>query len=113
MSSIKERLRDSFYRDMYNKSKYGRGNIDLTNRPVIHNDDGSISTERSFSFWDDDEQKEILVPQIVNGKLLSEDDAINHYYETGENLGKFDTPEEADDYAYKLHNRQNRYYRGK
>lgn len=96
-------------------SDYGIGNIDLNNRPIYHNEDGSISTVRSMSFWDDDEQKEILVPTVAtdkNGKavLLTDDEAINRYYETGEYLGKFNDYKEADRYAEQLHENQDKLY---
>lgn len=89
---------------------FGRGNIDLNNRPVVKNSDGSISTVRSMSFYDDNERKEILVPTVVNGKIVSDDEAINHYYNTGEYLGKFDTVDEANTYAERLHQQQEKYY---
>lgn len=97
------------------KADYGIGNIDLNNRPVYHNEDGSISTVRSMSFWDDNEKKEILIPTISfdkNGKAMSltDDEAINRYYETGEYLGKFDDWKEADKYAEELHKNQERLY---
>ena len=57
-----------------------------------------------------DTGKEILVPSVINGRIVSEDEAIDHYYETGEYLGMFDTPDEADEYAEMLHNRQDWYY---
>lgn len=88
----------------------GLGNINLNNRKVLHNEDGTISTERSFSFWDEKEGKEILIPQVVDGILLSFDEAIEHYYKTGEHFGKFDTPEEADQYSTELHNRDEFFY---
>ena len=83
---------------------YGKGNIDLNNRPIVKNEDGSISTVRSMSFEEDG--KEILIPTVVNGKIVSEDEAIQHYYKTGEYLGKFDTVEEANAYAEQLHEEQ-------
>lgn len=97
------------------KADYGIGNIDLNNRPVYHNEDGSISTVRSMSFWDDNEKKEILIPTISfdkNGKAMSltDDEAINRYYETGEYLGKFDDWKEADKYAEELHKNQEKLY---
>lgn len=90
--------------------QWGEGNIDLNHRKVVRNRDGSISTERSFSFYDEDTGKEILIPQVVNGKIVTEGQAIDHYYRTGEYLGMFDTPEEANEYAEQLHNRQDWYY---
>ena len=90
--------------------RYGEGNIDLYNRPVVKNPDGSVSTVRSMSFWDDDEQKEILVPTVVNGRIVSDDEAIDHYYRTGEYLGKFETWQDADAYAEKLHEQQEKMY---
>ncbi len=88
--------------------QYGRGNIDLYNRPVLQNEDGSISTVESFSTNIDG--MEVLLPTIINGQRVSEDDAIQHYFETGEYLGKFETVEEADRYAMRLHNEQDRLY---
>ena len=88
--------------------RWGRGNIDLNNRIVVHNPDQSISTERSFSTEIDG--VEVLLPTIINGEVWSEEDAIDHYLETGEYLGKFSTPEEADEYAQALHERQEWFY---
>ncbi len=85
---------------------YGLGNIDLNNRKVAINEDGSISTVRSMSFQDED-GKEVLIPTVVDGKIVSDDEAIQHYYNTGEYLGKFDTVEEAEQYAEQLHKQQN------
>lgn len=86
------------------------GTIDLNDRQVVHNEDGSISTEYSFSFWDDDAGKEVLIPRVVNGRIVSEQEAKNHYYKTGEHLGMFDDWHDADEYAMMLHNRNNWYY---
>ena len=94
-------------------SRYGQGNIDLYDRPIYKNADGSISTVRSMSFNEDG--KEILIPTIVkdeNGKakLLTDEQAIEHYHKTGEYLGKFDTVEQANSYAQSLHENQNQIY---
>jgi len=88
-----------------------KGNIDLTARPVVKNDDGSISTVRSMSFNEDG--VEILIPTVSpDGKILSDDDAIKLYEETGRHLGKFRTAAQADAYAEALHNQQDRMYSG-
>lgn len=97
----------------YSLSQYGEGNIDLYNRPQYRNQDGSISTVRSISFGSD--QGEILIPTIgfgSNGEAVSwsDEEAINHYHETGEYLGIFDTVAEADAYAQRLHLQQQAYY---
>lgn len=88
--------------------RYGKGTIDLFDRPVIVNPDGTISTEESFSIGVDG--KQVLIPQIVDGVRLGVQEAENHYFETLENgkpehLGIFDTVEEANSYAKQLHNR--------
>lgn len=81
------------------------GNIDLAKRPVVKNPDGSISTVRSMSFEEDG--KEVLVPTVSpDGRILSEDDAINLYHQTGQHLGMFDNPDDATAYAETLHNQQ-------
>lgn len=90
--------------------RYGRGNIDLTNRPAVANDDGSISTVRSMSTNIDG--KEVLLPTISDdGRQMSNDEAIKQYLQTGRHLGKFDSPEEADTYARALHEDQEKMLR--
>src|SRR5215831_3004674 len=70
------------------------GNIDLNNRPIVYNPDGSISTEQSFSISENG--TEVLIPQVVYGQILPRDAAIEHYQETGKHLGKFSSSDAAD-----------------
>jgi hypothetical protein len=105
------------------------GNLPIWSRPVVQNDDGSHSTEYSVSFKDENPNspyygKEVLVPTVVNGKFLTPDgkkppegsdaekamfnQAFDHYQKTGQQLGVFDTPQNADKYANKLHTRGER-----
>jgi hypothetical protein len=108
------------------------GNLPIWNRPTVQNADGSHSSELSISIGDD-QGREVLVPTVVNGKFLTPDGkmpplvngkippaedwdkypqwkalkkaAWNHFQKTGENLGKFDNPDNANAYAQTLHSR--------
>ena len=79
------------------------GNININNRPVLRNRDGSVSTEVSFSIGTP--KGEVLIPTVVNGKIVSQEEAIDHFRKTGEHLGIFKNVESANRYAEKLHNR--------
>jgi diguanylate cyclase (GGDEF)-like protein len=99
-----------------------QGNIDISNRPVIKNDDGSHSSEYSVSFSEDG--REVLVPTVVNGRFLTPNgkkpkerspeeqemfkEAWKTYKATKQHLGKFSNIADADAYAYNLHNRADR-----
>lgn len=85
--------------------KAQQGNVDLTNRPRVKNPDGSVSTVRSMSF--NEGGKEILVPTVSDdGRILSNDEAIDLYHQTGKHLGKFDSIASADSAANAIHNQQ-------
>ncbi len=89
------------------------GNIDLYNRPQYRNADGSISTVDSTSF--NIQGKEVLLPSVwmKDGKAYRSsdgDEILQHFYDTGEFLGVFDTVDAANSYAEKLHDAQDYYY---
>lgn len=97
----------------YNKNPMGKGNIDLTQRPIYQNADGTISTVRSMTITENG--KAILIPTIVydnkgNAQLLPDNQAIEYYHQTGEHLGIFDSIKEADEYAKQLSKDQDIYY---
>lgn len=102
-------------KERYNQeiSQYGVGNIDLYNRPQYRNADGSISTVDSTSF--NIQGKEVLLPSVwmKDGKAYRSsdgDEILQHFYDTGEFLGVFDTVDAANSYAEKLHDAQDYYY---
>lgn len=84
------------------------GNLNLHNRPVVLNPDGTISTVKTISIGTD--AGEVLLPTVINGKVVSNQEAIDHYKKTGEHLGIFDTPENADAYSQVLHQAQEKEY---
>jgi len=82
------------------------GNINLRARPAVRNADGSVSTVRSMSFTDDD-WRVILIPTVIGNRgVVPADQAIKHYYQTGQHLGIFEHPDAADTYARALHEMQ-------
>lgn len=87
------------------------GNIDLSKRKPVELADGSQATIRSISV--NIEGLEILIPTIgPNGEDWDPDTdkgldaAIEHYFQTGQHLGKFKTVDEAVAYGDWLHDRE-------
>jgi hypothetical protein len=74
------------------------GNIDLTKRPRVANQDHSYSTLRSMSVGMP--EGEVLVPTVrEDGWYMSPDQAMRRYEQLGRHLGIFDSPDHATDYA--------------
>ena len=96
-----------------NIGQYGEGNIDLYDRPIYHNPDGTISTVESVSFEDNGEWvlcTTIIFDEHGDPAKLTEQQAYDYYYNTGEYLGKFETFDECEVYAVRLHEQQEWYY---
>jgi hypothetical protein len=69
------------------------------NRPSYIDEAGNKRSEYRMGVNIDG--RETLIPTVVGGKQLSEDEALDRYYKTGLHMGQFNTPEEAD-YASRL-----------
>lgn len=99
---------------IYPAPDYGLGNVDLNNRPIIKNSDGSVSTVYSYTFYPDEvgEKYYVLVPGVRFGlnRKMTNDEAFDWYKKTGEYLGKFNSEDAADEYAESLHDSQARIY---
>lgn len=105
---VKQRSSGAFYGDK-SAGMLEQGNIDLNTRPTVKNSDGSVSTVRSMSANFDGQ--EVLIPTVSDdGRIMTEEEAIDSYLKTGKHLGKFDNPDDATAYAESLHNQQAKQY---
>jgi hypothetical protein len=87
------------------------GNIDLNKRPVVHRDDGKISTVNSITVGFDDGF--YVIPTVTEeGLLLDNDQAVEYFKKTGKHLGRFYDQETADAFARQLHLDQEKMYGG-
>ena len=64
------------------------------NRPHYNTTDGEIRSEYKMIIEEDGQF--IVIPTVVNGKQLNEDQAIDNYHKSGYHMGKFNTLAEAD-----------------
>lgn len=86
------------------------GNINVLDRPPVKNPNGGYSSVLSFSIGTP--KGEVLIPQVVNGQIVSKQAAMQHYFRTRQHLGVFADSASADRYAQALHLQQERMSRG-
>jgi hypothetical protein len=75
-------------------------------RPAVTNPDGSVSTVRSIGVGD--ERGQWVIPTVVNGKVVSNDEAIKEWRAGRNNAigGPFQTIDEATAFGQKFHNQE-------
>lgn len=84
------------------------GNLDILHRKIAHLADGTIATVKSFSIQTN--LGETLLPQVIDGKLVTIQKAIQQFRKTGQNLGTFSSVADANAYAVRLHQQQQTFY---
>jgi hypothetical protein len=104
--------------DLKKRTRWGleRGNVDIYDRPTVKRP-GGYSTTLSSSY--EIGGKEVLLPHVAdlkegtygtskskNPSIISGKQSRDIYAKTGQNLGKFRTPQQADQYAKVMHNMQ-------
>jgi len=77
-----------------------RGNIDLSKRIPLKNEDGTVSPLKSISIEQDGNI--VLIPTIQDGKRMTDAEAIRYYQKSGQNLGVFETEADAARYAKRV-----------
>lgn len=71
---------------------------------VVKNADGTVSTVDTISIEEDG--LEVLIPTIVDGSRMTENEAINRYKGTGLHFGKYESIDEANAAASALHGKE-------
>lgn len=82
------------------------GNIDLNQRPIVYNKDGSYSTVRSMTVGGEGEPAHLIPTVSDDGRIMSDDEAVQTAKRTGRELGTFKDSASANSYAQSLHEDQ-------
>ena len=88
------------------------GNIDLSNRPKVPNPEmgaNGYSTVRSIGV-EIDGGRHVNIPTVIDGKLVTPDEAKAHFRRTKQHLGIYNSRQAADSAAVQLHKDQEAYY---
>lgn len=77
------------------------GNIDVSQIRPVQNADGTVSTVQSITIEQDGTF--YVIPSVIDGKVVSNDEAVSAFDRTRKHLGGFATQQDADAFAEALH----------
>lgn len=78
-----------------------QGNINTSQLPATNNPDGSHSTVRTIGV--EQNGREYNIPTVIDGKVVSNEEAIAAFQKTGRHLGAFRNAQDAERAAVGLH----------
>lgn len=84
------------------------GNLDFLHRQVANLPGGKIATVDTISIRVDG--REVVIPMVYGGKLHSQQEAIQHYLATHQNLGTFRSIASANAFTQRLHVQQEQFF---
>lgn len=79
------------------------GNLPIEDRKPLLNADGTYSTMRTITIGIGENGETALIPTVLDGVLLSDEDAIQHFKDTKEHFGIFQDQKLADRYDQHMH----------
>lgn len=89
--------------DFYSSGIVHKKNIDLTKiKPVKNGNDWSTILSTSFGT----DLGEVLLPTVVEGKIVSPEEAFKYYQKTGKHLGIYKDAKTAEAAARFYHNQE-------
>jgi len=82
--------------------------LDPASQPAVQGPDGEISTVRTIGVGENGREVNIPTVPKEGGRIMSNDEAVQRYRDTGNHLGKYDSIEEAGRAAEALHQNEAR-----
>lgn len=80
--------------DQMKAPKEGNYLLPDINRPSYKDEFGGMRSEYKIGITD--KGQEVLIPTVVQGRQLTEDEAVANYYKTGLHMGKYNTVQDAE-----------------
>lgn len=77
-----------------------QGNIDVSKQPIVQGNDGNVSTVHAITH--EVNGKTVLIPNTIDGKVVTDAEAIEQFKQSGKHMGVFKNKSSAEKYLTKL-----------